>query len=472
VVSDTYLDPTGTPAAPPARAQMDPDTRDLHEAIDSAIRRSGHPYLHPDGESLQLDLFGSEPMVEWQERKSRAIFLSAEPWSALPQIYARYGTEPLRRLIGAVCELEAATGAVIADGGMQACALLFDVTFAPNSHVVATRAIYNKGKAYLQRLADRSGGEVTLIDHASPDAVAAALRDDTTLVFTETFTNPLMRAVDPVALGAVVERARATGNRRLRLVLDNTVATPWGLRRPLLSVPGVDAVVASGTKALAGQDRDMWGYIASDRIDLLNELMDLQAMRGGVLDWRSAVAVLDGLAAAEQRFERRCRTATAVADFLASHPRVAAVYHPSLPGHADASVVHEHYRLPGSIVSFRLADCDEERTRHFCDVLATTAVVRYALSFDGLATKLNHHPSVSEYFTSTKEVRRMGVDRLVRLAIGVEAAADLVACLNWALWHFADLSVEQIRAWQVQRLHDLGLAASPASGGGSAAARQ
>ena len=215
--------------------------------------------------------------------------------------------------------------------------------------------------------------------------------------------------------------------RRLRVVVDNTVATPWGLRVPLLSVPGIDLVVASGTKALAGADRDMWGYLAGNQLDLLNEAMDLQAMRGGILDWRRAGAILSGLEAARARFIRRCETATAVARFLAAHPRVEQVFHPSLPDHADAAVVAEHYRLPGSMISFRVRDADEAATRHVCDVLAMTGVPRYALSFDGLATKINHHRSVSEYFTAEGEVLRIGVDRLIRLGIGVEAADDLIS---------------------------------------------
>jgi cystathionine beta-lyase/cystathionine gamma-synthase len=240
-------------------------------------------------------------------------------------------------------------------------------------------------------------------------------------------------------------------------VVDNTIATPWGLRAPLLSVPGIDVVVASGTKALAGQDRDMWGYMASNHIDLINEAMDLQAMRGGILDWRRARAILAGLHGARGRFERRCATAAAVASFLAGHPRVAQVLHPSLPDHPDADVIARHYRLPGSIVSFRLRDADDAVTRHFCDVLAMTAVPRYALSFDGLATKVNHHRSVSEYFTAEAEVRRIGVDRLVRLGIGVEDGRDLTACLNWALWRAPEVPAEAVTKWQERRRRGLGI---------------
>ena len=309
-----------------------------------------------------------------------------------------------------MCRLEHAAGAVLTDGGMQACALAFDALFQPGSHAVATRSVYNKSKAYLQRLAARQGGAVTLVDDGDLAALAAALRPETTLLFTETYTNPLLRALDPPAFAAVVARARAAGADRLRVVVDNTIATPWGLRTPLLEVAGIDLVVASGTKALAGQDRDLWGYLAGNQIDLLNEAMDLQAMRGGILDWRRAQAILDGWEAARARFERRCATASAVAAFLAEHARVEQVFHPSRSDHPDAAAIAAHYRLPGSMVSFRLcsaaatqpvaaaaagaaragadaparaagadaASDGEAAARHFCDVLAMTEVPRYA----------------------------------------------------------------------------------------------
>ena len=460
VLHPAYLDPNAAaalPAEPPPRAAMGPATRSLHDAIDATMRRLGQPYLHPDGETLQLDLFGSEPMVRWQERKAAAVLLAGEAWSDLPQTYGRYGTESGRLLLAEVRRLEQAAGALLTDGGMQACALACDVLFAPGSHAVVTRSVYNKTKSYLQRLAGRQGGAVTLVDDGDLGAVERALRPDTSVLFTETYTNPHTRAVDPPALAAVAARARGAGADRLRVVVDNTIATPWGLREPLLSVPGIDVVVASGTKALAGQDRDMWGYLASNHIDLVNEAMDLQAMRGGILDWRRARAILAGLGGARTRFERRCGTAAALARFLAGHPRVAEVLHPSLPDHPDAAAIARHYRLPGSMVSFRIRDADDDATRHFCDVLAMTGVPRYALSFDGLATKLNHHRSVSEYFTAAAEVRRIGVDRLVRLGVGVEDERDLAACLNWALWRSPAVPAAAVTAWQERRRRALGI---------------
>ena len=109
------------------------------------------------------------------------------------------------------------------------------------------------------------------------------------------------------------------------------------------------------------------------------------------------------------------------------------------------------------MVSFRLHDADESATRHFCDVLSMTSVPRYALSFDGLATKVNHHRSVSEHFTSEAEVRQIGVDRLVRLGIGIEDSEALITCLNWALWRAEKISPQAVSSWQKKRRQELNL---------------
>jgi cystathionine beta-lyase/cystathionine gamma-synthase len=84
-------------------------------------------------------------------------------------------------------------------------------------------------------------------------------------------------------------------------------------------------------------------------------------------------------------------------------------------------------------------------------------VVRYALSFDGLTTKVNHHRTVSEYFTAPEQLRRNGFDRLIRLAIGLEDADDLIAALNWTLHHGASVSAQDVEAWQQERAASLGI---------------
>ncbi|MCA9713873.1 MAG: PLP-dependent transferase [Myxococcales bacterium] len=453
-----YQDPARCPPQRPALAEMAGPTRALHEAVDDAIRRHGVPYLHPRERTVQLDLLGSDAMIAWQEGKVEFAFMQTGCWSELPQVYARYGTETTGALLRWVRETERAPGAILADCGMQATALLFDALIRPRAHVVLMRQIYNKSRKYAEWLCARVGGELSVVDDGDLDALRGAIRPETTLVFAETFTNPLTRALDPVALGAVAQAARAAGSAGLRLAIDTTIATPWSLRAPLLTIPGVDVVLASGTKALAGQDRDLWGYVASTDLDLLNQLMDLQAMRGGILDWRRAEVITRDLPEAERSFRRRCFNAREVAAFLARHPRVERVFHPSLPDHPDRAIIERHYVRHGSLLSLRLRGADERASRRFADALATCVVPRYALSFDGLVTKVNHHPTVSEYFTPPAALRRAGLDRLIRLGVGVEDGSDLIACLNWALWHGQELSDDDLRAWQAARREQLGLA--------------
>ncbi|MFN0249168.1 MAG: PLP-dependent transferase, partial [Kofleriaceae bacterium] len=160
---------------------------------------------------------------------------------------------------------------------------------------------------------------------------------------------------------------------------------------------------------------------------------------------------------ASRAHARRCETATRVAAFLASHPRIERVFHPSRPDHPDAAVIARDYVRHGSIVSFRVSGADEKAHRHIADVLVSCGVLRYALSFDGLATKVNHHRTVSEYFTPADVVERAGIDRLIRLGIGLEEADDLVACLNWTLHHADRVTMAELDAWRSSRATALGL---------------
>jgi cystathionine beta-lyase/cystathionine gamma-synthase len=450
-----WLDPSRCPAERPPLGAMAAATRQLHEGLDAHARQSGVPYLHPDEPTVQLDLFGSARAIEWQEAKAAFLFASGGCWSDLPHLYARYGTTATAALIAKLKSLEQAIAVLVCDSGMQATALAFDVLMTPGSHAVLMRQVYNKTRSYLTWLAERLGGSVTIVDDGDEAAIAAAIRPETRLVFAETFTNPLVRAQDIEMLRRVVDAGRRVAPG-LRLVIDSTIATPWAFTTPLLE-QGVDVVLASGTKALGATDRDLWGYIATGDSAFANSVMDLMAMRGGILDWRRAAAIDSTFAAAGPAHARRSATASRVAAFLATHPRVSEVFHPSLPTHPDAAAIARQYVRHGSLLSFRVTGADEDRTRHFADVLATTTIVRYALSFDGLATKVNHHKTVSEYFTPAPELRRSGFDRLIRLAVGLEDAADLIAVLNWTLHHGDAITPADLAEWQHARMSALGL---------------
>jgi O-succinylhomoserine sulfhydrylase len=441
-----WLDPASCPSERPALAAMGPATRELHGALDAHARETGIAWLHPSRRTLQRDLLGSPGVAAWQEAKGAFIMAGDGAWSELPHLYARYGTPGTAELIGALRAIEGAKAALVTDSGMQAVALVTDILLQRGGHAVAMRQVYNKTRAFIEGSAKRVGGELTLVDDGDHAALAAALRPETQLVFAESFTNPLTRAQDVPAL------AELTHN----LVLDTTIATPWSLRRPALAM-GARVVIGSLTKSLGGQDLSLGGYIATNDVDLANQIMDLIAMRGGILDDERAQRVVSGLASAERGFARRAQSAVQVAAFLASHPRIEKVFHPSRPDHPDAQVIARDYRNTGSLMAFRVAGADEARHRHIADVLVSCGVLRYALSFDGLATKVNHHRTVSEYFTPPDKIAQLGIDRLVRLGIGVEDADDLIACLNWTLHHEHEVSPAELDAWRTARAAELGL---------------
>ncbi|HUQ89823.1 MAG TPA: PLP-dependent transferase [Vicinamibacterales bacterium] len=449
-----WLDPASSPSERPSLDAMSAATRNLHESIDAHAKRTGIPYLHPDEPTVQLDLLGSRQVIEWQEGKAAFLFASEGCWSELPALYARYGTNATAQLITKLKTLEGASAALVCDSGMQATALAFDALMEPGGHAVIMRQVYNKTRSYLEWMAARVGGSVTIVDDGDMGALAVAIRPETRFVFAETFTNPLVRAQNFGALNSVITTARSIAPA-LRFVLDTTIASPWAFKTPPLD-NGVDIVVASGTKSLGGNDRDMWGYIATNDTQFANSVMDLIAMRGGILDWRRAGAIVASFDEAGESHGRRSASASKVAAFLASHPKVSEVFHPSLPNHPDRAAIDTYYARHGSMLSFRIAGADEDRTRHFADVLATTVIVRYALSFDGLATKVNHHRTVSEYFTAPDQLKRNGFDRLIRLAVGLEDADDLIAALNWTLHHGGGVTAADIEQWQRQRAVSLG----------------
>ncbi|MEO7133950.1 MAG: PLP-dependent transferase [Vicinamibacterales bacterium] len=450
-----WLDAAGCPAERPPFDAMSSTTRELHEGLDAHARRTGVPYLHPEEPTVQLDLLGSKQVIAWQEGKAAFLFASEGCWSELPHLYARYGTTATAHLIAKLRTLERASAALVCDSGMQATALAFDALMEPGSHAVLMRQVYNKTRSYLEWMAARVGGTITIVDDGDAAALAAAIVPETRLVFAETFTNPLVRAQDFAALQEVMTRSRAIAPA-VRLILDTTIASPWAFNIPPLS-NGVDIVVASGTKSLGGNDRDMWGYLATNDTQFANSVMDLMAMRGGILDWRRAAAVAAAFDGAGDLHARRCAAASKVAAFLSGHSKVSEVFHPTLPNHPDRRALDSQYARHGSLLSFRIAGADEVFTGHFADVLATTVIVRYALSFDGLATKVNHHRTVSEYFTAPQQLERNGFDRLVRLAVGLEDADDLIAALNWTLHHGDRISANDVELWQRQRAATLGI---------------
>lgn len=444
------------PNFPPPPVPTHDSTRRLHETADACARADGHAWVHPDGPSVVRDLLTHDEVERWQREKSETAFLGERCASELPMLYARYGTTFGESLIHELKRLETARAVVLADSGMQALALAIDALLEPGDHVVISRDVYAKTKKYLLWLSERLGLKLALLDGTDVAELERRVKPETKLVIVETFSNPMLRAISPSAWSDAIVRLREHAPA-LRLLVDDTIATPWGVRTPLLSHDGIDIVVASGTKALGGEDRTCWGFVASNDIEFANAVMDLQSTRGGGLSWQTARDALASLSLADERHAKRSRTALTLAEWLSTRPEVEEVWYPALPSHPDHATFKAEYVRGGSLVSIRLRDADEAQARHFADVLAMTTLFRCTPSFDGLLSKVNHHKTVSEFFTPEGELRKQNIDRVVRLAPGLEAAEDLQAAIAWALENHTSLSHDDVVAWSQDRRAALGL---------------
>jgi len=293
----------------------------------------------------------------------------------------------------------------------------------PGGHAVLVRGAYGgTARLFEDLLADRLGVAVSYADETDAAAIVDAVRPDTGLVWLESPTNPLLNVCD---LGGVAD---ALADRPATVVADNTFATPY-FQRPLDL--GVDAVVHSTTKFLNGHSDATGGAVATDDPGLAEsvEFMQRQGL-GAPLAPFDAYLLLRGLKSLTARMDRHEANATAVAEFLADHPRVRRVNYPGLdshPGHDLAAAQMDGF---GGVVSFEL-DADAAATKAFVESLD---VFTLAVSLGGPESLVEHTASMSAGYVPDEQRRASGItDSLVRAPVGLEDPEDLTADLDAAL---------------------------------------
>jgi cystathionine gamma-synthase len=330
--------------------------------------------------------------------------------------YGRVGNPTREAFQTALAALEGGRGCFAFGSGLSAEATLL-LTLEPGDHVLIGDDVYGGTYRLMTRVLGPWGLAVDPVDLADPDAVRAALRPRTRIVWVETPSNPLLKIVD---IGAVAAAAHDAG---ARVVVDNTFATP-ALQRPLGL--GADAVVHSVTKYLGGHSDLIGGAVVTDHEDWLERLAFLQNAVGAIPGPMDSYLALRGLKTLAVRMEAHCRNARAVVSFLAEHPGVRALWYPGLPTHPGHEVARAQMRDFGGMVSFELGSADEaravaERTRLFF-LAESLGGVESLIEVPGPMT----HASVAG---SDLEVP----DTVVRLSVGIEHPDDLVADLAQAL---------------------------------------
>ena len=331
--------------------------------------------------------------------------------------YSRTGNPTRAALERCIASLEGAAQGFCFGSGVAAEDAVLRL-LRPGDHLVVSRDVYGGTYRLLRRVWEDGGLSFTPADLRDPAAVDAAWRPETRMVWVETPTNPRLEIVD---IGLVAGMARARG---AITVVDNTLASPY-LQQPLAL--GADVVVHSTTKYLGGHSDVLGGWAGTTDGELAERLGLLQAATGAVPGPMDAFLILRGVKTLAVRMERHCANAAAVAEFLAGHPAVAAVHYPGLPSHPGHDLAAKQMTGFGGMVSFTLAG-GEAAARAVC---AATELFALGGSLGGVESLISYPPTMSHFPMQGTELA--ADPALVRLSVGIEAAADLIADLDRAL---------------------------------------
>ena len=337
--------------------------------------------------------------------------------------YSRTRNPTRDALQAALCNLEGGGTAFAFASGLAASSTVLELLDA-GSHIIAMHDLYGGTYRLLENVRKRSAGhEVSFVDLTRTEALEAAIRPNTKLVWVETPSNPLLQIVD---LAAVAQIARKKG---LISVCDNTFATPY-LQRPLEH--GFDIVLHSTTKYLNGHS-DSVGGAAILRSDspLAERLAYLQNALGAVPGPFDSFLTLRGIKTLALRMERHCASALAVAQFLAGHPKIERVNYPGLENHPQHALARRQMTggFGGIVTAVLKANLDETRR-----VLERCHLFSLAESLGGVES-LIEHPALMTHASLPAAIRAsLGIgDGLIRLSVGIEDVQDLIAELKEAL---------------------------------------
>jgi cystathionine gamma-lyase len=324
-----------------------------------------------------------------------------------------------------VADLESGAQAFAFASGLAAISTLLELVDA-GAHVVAGDDLYGGTYRLFERVRRRSAGtDFSFVDVANLDAVVAAIRPETRILWVETPSNPLLKLADLAALAQIAR------DHSLIAIADNTFASPW-VQRPLEL--GFDVVVHSTTKYLNGHS-DVIGGVAivgneQHQAEWRERLGFLQNAIGAIAGPFDSFLALRGVKTLALRMERHCANALALARWLETQPKVARVRYPGLPSHAQHALAQRQMHGFGGMVSIDLAT-DLAGARRFlehCEVFAL------AESLGGVES-LVEHPAIMTHATIPLQAReKLGIgDALVRLSVGIEDIEDLTADLTRAL---------------------------------------
>jgi cystathionine gamma-synthase len=349
-------------------------------------------------------------------------FMEAQIWGDDPgrDEYGRYGNPTVAAAEAKLADLDGGEAACICSSGMAAITTTLLSQLEAGSHVIITNDSYRRTRQFVTQILTRFGVEFTQVPMGDYEALEAAIRPNTKVIFSESPTNPYLRVLDLEKLVAVARR------HGVKTIIDSTFATPVN-QRPLEY--GIDLVIHSATKYLGGHNDILAGVVIGSG-ELVRNVRELRGLLGDVTDPQSAYLLLRGLKTLELRVNRQNETALKLAHFLSGHPAVRRVFYPGLASHPDYATATQQMEGFGGVISFEL-ETDFEGTGRFIDQLEIPYI---GPSLGGVESLVEQVALVSYYELSTEERAAVGIsDSLVRLAVGIEDADDLLADLAHAL---------------------------------------
>jgi cystathionine beta-lyase/cystathionine gamma-synthase len=331
-----------------------------------------------------------------------------EFWDGVPNAwgYSRDGNPTVDHLERKVADLEGAESTVASASGMGAISATLLTVGANGGHIVAAQQIYNTANKLVNEDLPQYGVTFSRVDITDLAAVEAAITPQTTAIYTEVFSNPGLTVADVPALAKIAKQ------HGIKLIIDNTFLSP-AIYRPLED--GADLVIHSATKYLAGHGEVLGGVVSGSH-EAIAPVRTKVLRLGSTLSPFAAWLIMTGMRTLPLRMERHSQNGRAVAAFLAAHPAVASWHYPGLPddpGHATAAKLLGENGAFGGMVTIALNGG-----------AASIAPFVESLKVITLATSLGD--------TSSLAWPILGTD-LVRLSIGLEDEADLLADLDNAL---------------------------------------
>ncbi|WP_328388133.1 cystathionine gamma-synthase [Nocardia sp. NBC_00416] len=332
--------------------------------------------------------------------------------------YARTGN-PTRTVLEAnLAALESGRHGRAFASGMAATDCALRAMLRPGDHIVIPDDAYGGTFRLIDKVFTQWGIEHSPAAVTDIDAMRAAIRPNTKLIWVESPTNPLLNIGDIPALADIAHTSGA------KLVVDNTFATPY-LQQPLLL--GADVVLHSTTKYLGGHSDVIGGALVTDDAELDAAFAFLQNGAGAVPGPFDAFLTLRGTKTLALRMDRHCDNAETLAEFLSRTPAISQVIYPGLPEHPGHAVADKQMRRFGGMISVRLAG-GPDAARDLC---ARTKVFTLAESLGGVESLIEHPAAMTHASTEGSDLE-VPAD-LVRLSVGIEDISDLLADLEQAL---------------------------------------